>query len=502
MALGFHYPPSVGWDAAGGIVTWRSVLNSGAVNTDVSADPENISRDVASEAKWFSPGQYLAPGILTLTGLRLGTAMTITTGVSLLFCLLGWIQVLDHFGQSYTAKVLTVLFIATASYSTLPFADYENGEPLLQGATPWLILIGLRAPVCSAFYAGVLAALAVFAGFFTKLSGIMVALAALIAGAFVIWVRVRRILPGMAGMTAGTAVAGLLLYFTWFRHAMTPGTGGGVVPKGGVLFAAGAPWGAGMSWLETLDVLVFRPYVATAAARQFAFLVPLAVFGTVILRRVRKPASGIAALTNLTLCFYCVYALALTLVYARGPEVGLDERHVRSAGTLILVCALAAVTSGAVNRSPRIAVLAFCGILSLCGVWFLVSALAMPPNEDRFSRTRQQVEVEAIGFARQIFAREGGNALFVITSPDTVVALPVQARILRTRIILDSGERLAKQRYAGTVKGSLCVIMQPVVVNSAKAELLLKSFSAYPYSGWERHPFGRSQVFVQHAPAP
>jgi hypothetical protein len=374
---------------------------------------------------------------------------------------------------------------------------------LLQGITPWLVLIGLRAPACSASRAGLLAALALFAGFLVKLTGIIVAAAALAAGVFVTWVGMRRITQGIAGMAAGAAIAALLLYFTWFWHADTPASRGVLMPTGGILFAAGAPWGAGVSWLDMLELRIFgQPITMTGGhlGTRLFFLAPLTLFGAVILRGRRKCGNRFATLADLTLCFYGVCALALILAYARGGVITLEERHVRSSGTLILVSALAAVTGAAGNRGYRLAVFGFCSVLSLSGAESFVSLLERPPNEDPLSRTRQQIEMEAIGFARQIFAREGRNALFVITSPDTAIALPADARILRTMANTDSVERVAKRQYKGTVNGSLCVIMQRQMVNTVKAEFLLKSFSAYPYPSWERHQFGTSQIFVQRPP--
>src|ERR1700694_1133477 len=85
---GLLVPPSLGQDPSQGVMEWRTLAAGGPMNSIITPDPADISRDRATLVTWWSPGQYLIPGILTLLGIRLGTAFTITVGVSLLICLL------------------------------------------------------------------------------------------------------------------------------------------------------------------------------------------------------------------------------------------------------------------------------------------------------------------------------------------------------------------------------------------------------------------------------
>src|SRR6202158_3852576 len=256
---GLLVPPSMSHDAGWGMQEWRTLAAGGPINTIISPDPADISRDHASHVTRWSPGQYLIPGILTLLDVRLGTALTITASASLLCCLLGWIHVAKHFSLSPRTAALVVAFIATFRYSTLPFGIYNGGEILLQGITPWLILTGCRVPSLSALRAAGLACLAIWIAFFAKLTGVMVVSAALFVGGVEALIRLRRITAGMVAGAVGAILAFGALYVVWFSRGTTPGSGSGWSFRfADFFFAPAAPCGAGISWGDMLAALFRR----------------------------------------------------------------------------------------------------------------------------------------------------------------------------------------------------------------------------------------------------
>jgi len=505
-------PPSLSHDAAWGMQEWRTLAAGGPINTIISPDPADISRDQTSLVTWWSPGQYLIPGILTLLGIRLGTALTITTGASLLCCLLGWIQVAKHFALSPRTATLAVLFLATFRYSTLPFGIYNGGEILLQGITPWLILAGCYVPFTSAIRAAGLASLAIWIAFFAKLTGVMVASAALLAGSVEALVRVRRITGGMVAGAFGAILAFGSLYVAWFSRGATPASGTGWSFRfGDVFFSLAAPWGAGVSWMDMVTSLLFNPRhpVVGAAAENGAFsgmlwflLPPILFFVTVILKG-WKPHAGEVNLTGLLIivaCLYGVSAVAMSIIFSHGGDVSLEERHLRAAGMLIFVCVLAVADRLPRNSGSRIAVGALCVVMSLFGwIAFAYRARSMKPGElDPYSRTRQpSANQNALEFVRAAFTREGRDALFVVPSPDAVSAMPPDARILSHQIEFEPKATISARTYNGKVPGHVYVIIPTRFAESDKEILLLKEFKNYSFDGWVRHSFGRSTVFVQ-----
>src|SRR5215207_11268029 len=93
-------PPSMYSDSGWGLLAWRSLLQGAPFNVILSPDPDDIARDRADFLTWWSPGQYLVPGVLNLSGMSLGSAISLTVGLSLLVCLLGWIRFARFFELS------------------------------------------------------------------------------------------------------------------------------------------------------------------------------------------------------------------------------------------------------------------------------------------------------------------------------------------------------------------------------------------------------------------
>ena len=509
---GLLVPPSLSHDAGWGMREWQTFAAGGPINTIISPDAADISRDQANRITWWSPGQYLIPGALTRLGIRLGAALSITAGISLLCCLIGWIHVAKHFALSPRTTTLAVALIATFRYSTLPFGIYNGGEILLQGLTPWLILIGCRVPSTSAFPAAGLAFLAILIAFFAKLTGVMVASIALFAGAVESLVRLRRITAGVLAGAVGAILAFGLLYVVWFSHGTTPASGTGWSFRvGDVFFALGAPWGAGVSWTDMVTSLLFNPRHPVLrggpengdlSVLLLFLLPPIFLFLTVLLKgrqQCTRDANLIRLLT-ITACFYAVCALAMSAIFLHGGDVSVEERHLRAAGMLIFVCVLAVASRLPRKSVSRLAVGVLCGFMSLYGCMaFAYRAWSTKQAEiDRYSGTHQpNVDESAIELLRTAFAREGRDALFVLPSADAACAFSPSARILANQIELEPEKTILARTYRGKVQGPLYVIVPTRIAQSPKATLLLKEFLDYPLDAWESHSLGRSTVYGQ-----
>jgi hypothetical protein len=509
---GLFVPPVLSHDAGWGMREWRTYETGGPIDSITGPDAEDISRDLTSRVTWWSPGQYMVPGILTLLGIRLGTALSITAGLSLLCCLLGWIHLAKHFALSPRTTTLVVVFIATFRYSTLPFSIYNGGEILLQGLTPWLILTSCRIPSMSALRAGGLACLAVLIAFFAKLTGVMVASAALFAGAVEALIRLRRITAGLIAGAVGAILALVALNVVWFSHGTTPASGAGWSFRiGDVFFAFGAPWGAGVSWTDMLTSLLFNerhPALpgshdnGSSSLTLWLLVPPIILFSTVIVKGWRQwiHDANLLRLSMITASFYAVCALAMSVIFLHGGDVSLEERHLRAAGMLIIVCILALADRLPRKSVSRTAVGALCILMSLYGcLAFAYHAWSTKRSEiDHYSGTYQpSLDPSAIELLRSAFAQEGRDALFVLPSPDAASAFAPGVRILTNHIEYEPEETIAARTYRGKVRGRLYVIVPARIAQSDKATLLLKEFVDYPLNAWERHSLGTSTLFVQ-----
>ena len=435
-------PPALPWDPGMGMLAWRSLENGGPFNTVTEPDPADISRDRARFLAWWSPGQYLIPGGFTLLGFRLGSALTITTGVSLLCCLLGWIRVAKHFALRPQTATLLVVFMSTFRYSTTSFGTYSGGEILLQGVTPWLILAGCRVPAVTAVRAAWLAGIVVLIGFLAKLTGVIVAGASLIAGSAAAYRRLRRISSGMvAGAVGAIAVCGLL-FIVWFSRGTTPGSGHGwFLARRATIFAFSAPWVAGVSWEDLLGS--FLPELQRPSTIIW-FLLPASFLAAMILWGWRRYAddANLSGLLTITTLFYVVQSSALVAIYLRGGEVSIEERHFRSAGTLIFVCALAVAEALPRRATARFATLTFFGLMSIYGAVLMVNDArsARQKNVDPYSRTRQDdIDIRAIEFAPIPHLRATGGTIFLYSVSQ---ALPVRSRLAPEFWLLSSSSNL------------------------------------------------------------
>src|SRR5438067_290425 len=72
-------PPKIFIDSGFGFLALRSMLEGGPFNSITSADPANIANDIAIFLTWYSPGQYLVPGIFIWLGTSYGLALSLTS---------------------------------------------------------------------------------------------------------------------------------------------------------------------------------------------------------------------------------------------------------------------------------------------------------------------------------------------------------------------------------------------------------------------------------------
>jgi hypothetical protein len=519
--VGLIFPPSLSHDAGWGMQEWRTLVSGGPLDTIFSAqqlfhagrtlnpnEPVDITRDQPIPVTWWSPGQYLIPGSLTLGGIPLGMGLAIVTGISLLACLLGWIQVVKYFGFSPRLAIMVVALMATFRYSMLPFGIYNGGEILLQGITPWLILLGCRVPTLSPLKAAGLACLGVSCAFFLKLTGIMVVSTALLAGSVEGIVRLRRITAGMIAGAVGAMIAFISLYFTWFSRGANPASGTGLSFRlGDILFALGTPWGAGISWGDMLQAFLRRSALGANSENHpssvflWCLLPVVIVFVTALAKgwSLRTAEPDLQRLIIITMLFYAVSALLMIAIYSRGGDVSFEERHLRAAGMLIFICAMASVACLPRKSIIGLAVGFLSVLMSLYGVFSLASRTRASKKGtiDSVTRTQQEVDKGAMEFVRSAYAREGRSALFFTPSAQIACAFPRGARILTNLAESESENPVVKRTYTGRVSGGVYVILPAQIADSERATEELKAFVDYPLNGWSRYSFGLSTVLVQ-----
>jgi hypothetical protein len=116
---------------------------------------------------------------------------------------------------------------------------------------------------------------------------------------------------------------------------------------------------------------------------------------------------------------------------------------------------------------------------------------------DRSSWTNQRIfDAAAIDFAREAYAQEGHDVLFVLPSYQIAVALPRDARIIVTDPDYDLESKIAGG-FSGRVPGHVVVLMPNRISDTSKGGALLSAFKDYASDAWERKAFAEMSVFFQ-----
>jgi hypothetical protein len=500
--LSLLVPPAMYSDSGWGFLTWRGTL-MGAPNFTIAPDPDNITHDSYYFNSTWSPGQYLVPGVISLTGISLGTAIALTATLSLLACLIGWLMVLRQFSPGSIALLL-VLFIGTFRFSTLPFGIYDGGEILLQGATPWIIIYSYRIPRLDAVSAALASAGILLLAFFAKLSGLIVAGSALIAGGILVLAHTRRITVGMLGGGLGALSAmGLVYVFFISRGWNAADQWDWSLPAAKILFAIAVPWVAGTSWTDLLAWLFLHPQrqVLDNPEALVWFALPIAIFLATLTIYWRPRTDLQFEFTRFSVLFYAVTALAFVFLWVHGAAISVEERHFREVGISLFVCCYIRAIDGIIPSWTRTLFFVFCGCMSLYGIVSFSNrawAAADGHSLDGVSRTNQPIiDRTAIEFLRDAYTRETRRAVFVLPSPDIGVTLPLGARIIAVHLDFEPEAKIAGLHYGGRAAGHVYVLMQNAIADSGKGKALLAAFSSYPTDGWERKTFGWSSIFIQ-----
>jgi hypothetical protein len=510
-------PPFINADSGVGFLAWRGTV-LGAANSIIGPDPANIARDSVGFLTGLSPGQYLVPGAISLLGVPLGIAMTLTVALSLLASLVGWVMVVRTFSPRTSLALLVAVLIGSFHYSTHAFSTYHGGEILLQAVTPWLVLTAYRVPEMDVVPAALLVAGAVFFAFFAKLTGLIVVAAALAAGSLVSFAFDRRITRGMIGGALGSLATLAVIYVAFLSKGWTAvSETNWSLPFENIAFASLAPWVAGMSLADPIELIYFaltNTYMATrtgvpsesANPWQPAYLlvvVPAALLVAGLVLFWRPQTTDEKKFRLFCLWFYGVVAAVFILLFIHGALIELDERHFRSVGTLLFVCAMMSALAAGTPRWARHLFLVLCALMALYGVAsFSYHELTTAKGQslDRTSWTNQRiVDAAAIDFARGVYAREGRDALFVLPlygMAQLAVTLPVDARSLPMGFDLKPESEFVG-RFSGRVPGHIVVLIPSSLFDTSKVRALLSAFRDYAPNAWERKVFANTSVFFQ-----
>jgi hypothetical protein len=142
---GFGVALVLGEDPGFGLSVWNEMLKGGKFNMLSVPSLNNIAEDQTLFLTWWSPGQYVVPGVVSeVLGISLGMASLWVTLAFSILGLIGWYNVFQQFKFEKTTIALSIFFIATSRIFTINFLNYTGGELLLFGSQPWTIWFYLK----------------------------------------------------------------------------------------------------------------------------------------------------------------------------------------------------------------------------------------------------------------------------------------------------------------------------------------------------------------------
>lgn len=507
FAAGRLAPPLLNSDSATGFLVWDSMAAGAGWNRLLTPDPTDLARETTRFVGWWSPGQYVLPGLLHLAGLGwLDAARVITLLAALVACGGTW-RLARVLGVGPTAAAAATLLAATAGGALHGFGMYWGGDLLLGAAAPFLYLAAVRLgdPTRAAVAGGAWFLAACVACLGAKHGGVLaVAGAVVFVGLESFHARGAGRFPDRrAGLALGAAVlAGLLARGLWMGGDASPGAPGqtGYPAAASLGFALNGPWfsltGAGsfVSWLLQRGGLEYpRGWFALGPWLLGPGAAATALVAWLGLRRAAPRPWRLAA------CVWLATSGLLALLYLRGAAVSLEDRHFRPAvAPLGVALAAAAGTARRWSSPARLVPLGIGALavgLGLAAHVRRVGLLAVLPRGPVSGFTQPGLPA---GDARQLASAIPPTATVVLLHPSHFLEFP-RRRVLVTDAYFREATDLAGWRFRGAVP-LLCLPVPRFYDADGRGALLRAAFADLPASSWEALPVGAWTLWSARAP--
>ncbi len=501
--VALYIPPTMVTDSGVGFLALRSMLEGGAFNTVIAPDPANIANDIATFQSWWSPGQYLVPGIFIWLGTNYGHALSLTALIATLMGVIGWVRVARSFDVNPFVLFVFVFGLVTFPYATLPFQRYTGGEVLLFAAAPWslyamLWAVGKPPVLCLA-----ISLLSVALLFFAKLTGLVVFATNVLAISFLDVVSKRRLSSSIIAMWVASAIGAFCFLMFWLARGTVPASGSEFAftwsaiwfSVSGVAFSGIS--GINLSWLFGHFLLGIAKFAVATKLLSNYVLGPLGLFLMVWvwlrLRDTRYRAMAVLLLTIVVL-----YAIAAAAMYMQGANISFEERHFRYAGILFFLLLLVAVDQWRVRSAKWLALVGVV-VIGIYGLRSYVSdarELVRAGYYDAMSGISQNmVSPVVLEYMRSEITRHNfERSIAVLPSAAAAISLP------RFRILYmpwySSLEEIADRKWHGRAE-KIFVVVQEDMLTNGKAEALLRSFVDYDPDGWSQLKMAGIVIYSQ-----
>jgi hypothetical protein len=140
-----YSPLMLSIDSLYGFLAYKGSLMMDRFNVVAEVSPANINQLQPAFISWWSPGQWLVPGIIAyITGLPLGIASIMATLVFALIGMAGYYKVYRYYGFPPSIIFLSLCGIGLSETFNNSFLFYQGGEMLSFGVFPWFFLFVMQ----------------------------------------------------------------------------------------------------------------------------------------------------------------------------------------------------------------------------------------------------------------------------------------------------------------------------------------------------------------------
>ncbi|HEY4935311.1 MAG TPA: hypothetical protein VII44_01950, partial [Puia sp.] len=141
----FSRPLVLSIDSAYGFLAYKGTLFFHSFNVLQDIPTSDIRRVDPVFMSWWSPGQWIFPGLLNFFfDVRLGVASIFITLASLISGLIGYYRIFAFFRFPSVISILSLLIIFSSSSLYYCFVIYQGGEILEFAFFPWFLLYVIR----------------------------------------------------------------------------------------------------------------------------------------------------------------------------------------------------------------------------------------------------------------------------------------------------------------------------------------------------------------------
>ncbi|MCF7688806.1 MAG: hypothetical protein K9N01_10940 [Cephaloticoccus sp.] len=496
--------PMIWADSAAGFRIWDSMQSGGPWNCYTEPDPENIAFDRNVFRTWWSPGQFLPAGLLSLTGLSLGASINIVTLLGVITGLAGCWKLFKTCGFSEPAIMISVAIIALGWHTSVLFGMFNGGELALFAGFPWIAWAVMWLAVRPIWLFLAIPPLFLL-GTFLKLSFPLVALS-LCAGLWLGCVlkpvlRAGRIWQLAIGLTVAFVAYYCVLWILFLSRGPSPGDPGQVAYTWPLVF--GFSCTGPMMAIGAFDSLIARAVFFPGSAllsgwEQLGWILCALAGPAIVLYLIAYKSAPTSQYRGMLMGFVVSYIVLFTWLYLRGASVSTDDRHFRPAAIILIpgVVQVFLNTQAAWLRRVLAGIALLAATYGLAGFINRAHYIVSLDNTGLRGFTQNNLSPAATAILKKLghFSSDPTNFIVYVTSPEIALEFP-QARIIQTHAESEPPERLRFRHYEGRVNNLL--IVTSLGMKPAQTTAILLSFQSYDPSQWFFRESGGSGFYYQ-----